>query len=104
VHMDQIMAEGGLFLGIEWPILWQKVADDMAVFSYSHEAKIAVIFLAIRVISRSCEIIFAFYDDVVKKRVLLIHEDKINNEYSLYNPFYDGEKQYEKPSGDMSSP
>ena len=32
MHMDQIMAEGGLFLGIEWPILWQKVADDMAVF------------------------------------------------------------------------
>ncbi|RYL96736.1 hypothetical protein EWH99_13665 [Sporolactobacillus sp. THM7-7] len=28
--MDQIMTEGGLFLGIEWPVFWQKGADDVA--------------------------------------------------------------------------
>jgi hypothetical protein len=28
--MDQIMAEGGLFLGIKWTIFWQKVAADVA--------------------------------------------------------------------------
>lgn len=28
--MDQIMAMSGLFLGIEWPIIWQKEADDVA--------------------------------------------------------------------------
>ncbi|GAY78318.1 hypothetical protein NBRC111894_3872 [Sporolactobacillus inulinus] len=28
--MDQIMAEGGLFLGIEWAIFWQKGVADVA--------------------------------------------------------------------------
>jgi hypothetical protein len=30
VPMDQIMAEGGLFNGIEWPIFEQKGTADMA--------------------------------------------------------------------------
>jgi hypothetical protein len=28
--IDQIMAEGGLFLGIEWPIFLQKAVADVA--------------------------------------------------------------------------
>lgn len=30
---DQIMAEGGLFLVIEWTIFWQKVAADVAAIT-----------------------------------------------------------------------
>ncbi|GGL65985.1 hypothetical protein GCM10007968_32490 [Sporolactobacillus putidus] len=37
--MDQIMAEGGLFLGIEWTILWQKGAADVAAVSHYRISK-----------------------------------------------------------------
>lgn len=30
IHIDQLMAVGGLFLDIEWPIFWQKGPADVA--------------------------------------------------------------------------